>query len=116
MSSPMFGENVRLAQNGEFPFVVSIKRRNLFTILQENNHACSGVLVSNKDIITVNHCFQNVRDYITEVIVGSNDLCLGTIHYVSQWLSFNQWSTIRNVETNYITNDIAMIRVSNFSK
>jgi hypothetical protein len=112
LSNPMFGENVRNAREGEFPFVVSIRPMNLRNDFREIEHICTGVLVSNRDVLSVDHCNKYFRNIVAEVIVGSNDICLGRKYYVSWWLSFNQWSEIRNLELRYSKNDITMLRVS----
>jgi hypothetical protein len=48
----MFGENVRLAHEAEFPSVVSIRLMIPDRIRPEIDHVCSGVLVSLRDVLT----------------------------------------------------------------
>jgi hypothetical protein len=76
----MFGENVGLAHEGEFPYIVSVRRANPNNRDTEKDHVCTGVLVSNKDVVTVEHCFRHLRISNTEIIAGTNDLREGNIY------------------------------------
>jgi hypothetical protein len=111
MSLPMIGESVRIAYAREFPFVVSIKRINPSNEEPEKDHVCTGVLVSNQDIVTISHCFEHLRLYNTEVIIGSNNIRYGTTYYVSWWVSYFEWSLIENKPRRYPNNEITMLRV-----
>jgi hypothetical protein len=93
----MFGENVGLAHEGEFPYIVSVRRANPNNRDTEKDHVCTGVLVSNKDVVTVEHCLRE-----------------GNIYYVSWWMSYYEWTLIQNHERQYPQNEIVMLRVRSF--
>jgi secreted trypsin-like serine protease len=111
ISSPMFGENVRYANQGEFPFVVSIKRISFNNSEPENYHICTGTLVSNKDVLTAEHCSDNLLISDIEVIVGSNDIREGKQYNVSWWITYNTWISMKKKKSQYHNNDIMMLRV-----
>jgi hypothetical protein len=92
----MFGENVRHAQPREYSYIVSIKRVNPTNEEVEHDHVCTGVLVSNQDVVTVEH----LRE--------------GNIYYVSWWMSYYEWTLIQNHERQYPQNEITVLRVRNF--
>jgi V8-like Glu-specific endopeptidase len=107
----MFGEKVRLARKSEFPFVVSIKRMIPHSNNPENNHICTGTLVSIRDVVTAGHCNEFFQNHVPEVIVGTNNIRRGSRYYVSWWLSYNQWTEIRQTIRQFPLNDITMLRV-----
>jgi hypothetical protein len=77
----------------------------------ENDHVCSGVLVSMRDVLTVEHCHNYFQNHVPEVIVGSNNIRRGSRYYVSWWLSYNQWTEIRQTTRQFPSNDITILRV-----
>jgi hypothetical protein len=114
LPNPMIGENVRFAREKEFPFVVSIKRMNSDNDLSEDGHICTGVLVSNQNVLTIHHCFEYMQNYVTEILIGRSNLMKCHKYFVSWWLSYNDWASSRNIIPQFKTNDITMIRVSCF--
>ncbi|XP_011495553.1 PREDICTED: uncharacterized protein LOC105360361 [Ceratosolen solmsi marchali] len=111
-ASPIVGLNVRFAQIDEFPYVASIKRSNINNIHPETDHLCTGVLVSPRDVLTVDHCFYLASNQHVEIIIGRNNIRHGRIFHVSWWMSYNEWITVRHVTPQYINNDITMIRLT----
>jgi hypothetical protein len=80
-------------------------------IRPEIDHVCSGVLVSLRDVLTVDHCQNYFQNHVPEVIVGNNNIRLGSRYYVSWWLSYNQWNEMKGTVPEFQSNDIAMLRV-----
>jgi V8-like Glu-specific endopeptidase len=108
----MIGETVQEGSIREFPYIVSIKHINYYTSEPENDHVCTGVLVSSKDVLTMEHCFKNLRIQNTEVIVGSNNIREGLRYYVSWWMSYYEWTLIHSRGNRYSDNEMSMLRVS----
>ncbi|XP_011495558.1 PREDICTED: myeloblastin-like [Ceratosolen solmsi marchali] len=111
-ANPMFGENVRLANPGEFPFVASVKRINPSNPLSEYDHLCTGVLISNRDVLTVEHCLQPLSAFYIEISVGSHNIREGIKYPIDWWMSYSTWTTFRHIAPRYNKNDISIIRVS----
>ncbi|CRK95812.1 CLUMA_CG009264, isoform A [Clunio marinus] len=89
------------AFNGQFPFVASIRDTN-------NNHFCSGVLISNEWVVTLRTCMQGRTTLNTRVAFGSVNRSGGWTYTI--WNIF-----IRpNVDPRVTSNDIALIQTWNF--
>jgi secreted trypsin-like serine protease len=107
----MIGENVRQAQEAEFPFVVSIVRINSDDSTQVSRF-CTGTIVSSNDVLTVEHCLLNEIISNIQIISGAIDFRRGQRHNVEWWISYNQWAEQTNTPLEITLNDIAIVRVN----
>jgi hypothetical protein len=74
------GENVKSAEENEFKYVVSILEIDNSTLVPiEMYHRCTGTLVSKQDVLTAEHCVNNIFPSAIKMLIGSIDLRLGTI-------------------------------------
>jgi secreted trypsin-like serine protease len=108
----LIGRSVREVEEGEFPNVVCIARYSIHPNLLQYNIKCTGTLVSRDHILTSDHCFQNMGLRSLYVLVGSRDLRQTTRHYIYWWLTFNNWASTQDMEIEFDTNDIAIIKVN----
>jgi secreted trypsin-like serine protease len=107
----MIGQNVRYAENGEFDFIVSILKTSTRRINVDRDFLCTGTLVSQKHVLTVEHCFQFVTVEFSEVHIGSNDLRLGNVFYPERLISYFVWATHRRKRLSQ-RHDIAIVKVN----
>ncbi|XP_011495555.1 PREDICTED: uncharacterized protein LOC105360362 [Ceratosolen solmsi marchali] len=114
--SPIHGVNVRFADPGEFPYVVSIKRFNPTNPQPEKDHVCTGVLVSHRDVLTAERCADTFGNQRPEIVVGNNNIREGTKHYVHWWMAVRQWANVRNVALEFLQNSLLIYRVYSFLK
>ncbi|XP_011495556.1 PREDICTED: uncharacterized protein LOC105360363 [Ceratosolen solmsi marchali] len=110
--SPIHGVNVRFADPGEFPYVVSIKRFNPANPQPETDHVCTGVLISHKDVLTAESCLNSFLNQVPEVIVGSNNIREGSKHYVLWWLTYREWCRQRGRFHRFSINDVSILRLN----
>ncbi|XP_011495229.1 PREDICTED: chymotrypsin-2-like isoform X2 [Ceratosolen solmsi marchali] len=80
--------------------------------VRRNNHDCTGVLVSQKTVLTSAHCLATMKLDETVIVVGSTDLRRGRNFYPSFWLSYDRWISLKNKESQYSLNDIAIIKLA----
>jgi secreted trypsin-like serine protease len=106
------GENVKSANENEFKFVVSILTiDNSLQLPIERFHRCTGTLVSKQDILTAEHCMQDILPSSVKVLVGSIDLALSTEFRPMFFLPFENWSQQNEIWMEHQNNDIAFIKV-----
>jgi secreted trypsin-like serine protease len=108
----MVGENVRQAKEHEFPYIVSIKIINNGNREPENDHGCTGTILSQKDVLTVAHGLDNIPMIKIEVVVGSNDIRQGRKYHPYDFITFNSWAQKKKKRTQYANNDIAILKVN----
>ncbi|XP_011495560.1 PREDICTED: chymotrypsin-2-like [Ceratosolen solmsi marchali] len=101
----------RGAREGEFPFVVSIKKQE-YPNRPDKDHVCSGVLISNKDVLTIERCQECVTEGATEILYGSVNLKAGFKRYPLWWMTYVQWAHIKNKQLTYQQNQLAIIRLN----
>lgn len=91
-ASPTKDQYGRDVKADELTFVVSIGYKDSKET-EEENHFCSGVLVTKQHVLTAAHCLHQIRADRLQVIVGSADLYAGTKYFVKSWTSFIMWFT-----------------------
>ncbi|XP_058805557.1 granzyme M-like [Phymastichus coffea] len=112
-ATPLYGRDVRLAENNEFPFVVSLSLKSN-NIESEKNHFCGGSLITYSHVLTAEHCVINKLHYYDLVIkVGSIDLRNTSIYRVAWWITYNQWNVNYNDDEKIgnTSHDIAIIKL-----
>ena len=102
---------MRQVGEGTFPYVVAL------VLTDASNPAafrqiCTGTLVSNRDVLTSEHCVAGNNPDHFQIIVGSRDLRNGVRLSTLFWLSFEEWCRHVGKRISYYINDIAMIRVN----
>ncbi|XP_011500585.1 PREDICTED: chymotrypsin-1-like [Ceratosolen solmsi marchali] len=105
------GHNIRRPSSIEFPFIAGIIRRNR-DFITERDTVCTASLITDKNILTAEHCLTNEVVNGLIIIVGSNDLESPSRYYPAWWISFNQWSKLPSSRTTIYSNDIAVINLS----
>jgi hypothetical protein len=106
---------IRPVTHNEYPPAVCISEYNN-EVPNSFHMLCTGVLVSQTHILTVESCLQNVAANRIEFLIGPGDLSRSTSYYSMWWLSFNSWSEQNNRPIITPNNNIAIIKVSYFFK
>jgi V8-like Glu-specific endopeptidase len=75
-------------------------------------HFCTGTLVSNRDVLTSEHCVLNKPQNRVKVLVGSVDLRRSVKCNVLWWLGYDTWAQTHHLPPVYNLNDVAIIRVN----
>jgi V8-like Glu-specific endopeptidase len=78
----------------------------------QRDHGCGGTLVSIKDVLTAEHCIRNNNVQDIQIIVGSIDIWRGHKFFPSWWITYDHYTSIKHINNEFKSNDIAMIRVS----
>ncbi|XP_058793580.1 venom serine protease-like isoform X2 [Phymastichus coffea] len=105
IAEPIRGENVVAVEEGEFPFVVALITNTNCDII------CTGVLISERHVLTAAHCFEELQPNNTQVVLGSVDLTIGTRYNVGKWITYDEWAEIEGVPQSYDSTDIAIIKL-----
>ena len=109
-AEPIVGANIRTPNEHEYPFLVSLGYVSYVQGEQEN-HFCTGSLISERHVVTSAHCVANVPPWNIQVHVGSVDLRAGRKYSVSSWKMFSQWARENRQIFNYNINDVVVIKV-----
>lgn len=83
---------------------------------EEEVHICTGVLITNKFVLTAAHCFDGISSGEIQLIAGSVDLQKGYKYDISTWITYNQWAESKNILKSNNTHDIAMAKVTTTTK
>ncbi|XP_011495592.1 PREDICTED: chymotrypsin-2-like [Ceratosolen solmsi marchali] len=108
----LVGENVRTAPAEQYRYVVSISEINRYNPHPQRDHGCTGTLISVKDVLTAEHCIIRKAWNEIQIIIGSNDIWRGTKFFPSWWITYKRWITIKNIQQEFKSNDIAIIRLT----
>ncbi|XP_011500643.1 PREDICTED: uncharacterized protein LOC105364429 [Ceratosolen solmsi marchali] len=108
----LMGHKIREAKENEFPFIVAIIRRNR-DVMPCRDIICTASLISNKDILTAEHCMHDEVANGVGLIIGSIDLNSVKKYYAAWWISYDQWEEV-NLASKLIfaENDILLLRVN----
>jgi secreted trypsin-like serine protease len=107
----MFGQFVRLAEENEFAYVVTLVTYRPEDPIIENNYICSGSLITMQDVLTAGHCLENLQPHQVLIYAGSIDITNSLPYSIFRWISYNMYARINNIEPEFPVNDISNIRV-----
>jgi hypothetical protein len=110
----MVGPNIRHPNPNEYLYVVSIVRVDSENTTQTEKF-CIGTLVTRKDILTAEHCLVDEALAHLAIIAGSIDFRAGTRYSLFWWLTYEYWFIQFQIPFEHNINDIAMLRVRNYS-
>ncbi|XP_011500640.1 PREDICTED: chymotrypsin BII-like [Ceratosolen solmsi marchali] len=106
----LIGENVRLAGESEFPFIVAIMRYVLENNMRRN-YICAGTLISRKDILTAEHCLTAQHLTGIYVLAGSSNIDQTYKYYPEWWITYDQWANSNNHVIEMTDNDIGILNL-----
>ncbi|XP_011500583.1 PREDICTED: uncharacterized protein LOC105364372 [Ceratosolen solmsi marchali] len=106
----LIGENVRLAGESEFPFIVAIMRYVLENNMRRN-YICAGTLISRKDILTAEHCLTAQHLTGIYVLAGSSNIDQTYKYYPEWWITYDQWANSNNHVIEIADNDIGIVNL-----
>lgn len=112
---PLEGENIWPAMPNQFPFIASIRLRNPVSpnLLMNSGHYCSGSLITSKHVLTAAHCLERYAKDQIFISIGEEDLSnTGFVYEVESWITYVEWIRELNRSTEYLVNDIAIIKVN----
>ncbi|OXU23972.1 hypothetical protein TSAR_000022 [Trichomalopsis sarcophagae] len=108
-AEPSVGVNVQQLKENKYPFVVSIgDNRDPDQI----KHFCTGALISNRHVLTSEHCVEDLEYKDIHVLVGSFDLLEGRKIGVKSWLTYDDWADKNGYTSEFANNDIAVLTLS----
>jgi secreted trypsin-like serine protease len=97
-SKPIIGQNVVVAEEFEFPFIVFI------TVAPDRYYDplgpfyCSGSLVTRRDVLASDHCLRNRVPEDLQVNIGSYDIRTSDIYRPEWWVTYETWAMHRNMQ------------------
>ncbi|XP_011501554.1 PREDICTED: chymotrypsin-2-like [Ceratosolen solmsi marchali] len=105
----LVGDNVRAVNESEYPFIASIL---LNRINKSLSPFCTGILITNKDILTSETCteYKDPEDIV--ILIGANNLENRIKYYVEWWKSYNQWSLQTGEDIEIQKYDITLLRLT----
>ncbi|NP_001164348.1 serine protease precursor [Nasonia vitripennis] len=108
-AEPSVGVNVQQLKENKYPFVVSIgDNRDPDQI----KHFCTGALISNRHVLTSEHCVEDLEYKDIHVLVGSFDLLKGQKIGIKSWLTYDDWADKNGYTSEFANNDIAVLTLS----
>ncbi|XP_011495564.1 PREDICTED: thrombin-like enzyme 2 [Ceratosolen solmsi marchali] len=111
VTKPMFGSFVRLAEENEFVFAVSMVKINNIQPIIERDFICSGALVTKHNVLTSAHCTESYDPTQVLIYAGSINILRSRRYKISWWITYNNWAYSMNMLPRYLSNDIANIRL-----
>ncbi|XP_058793578.1 venom serine protease-like isoform X2 [Phymastichus coffea] len=105
IAEPIRGDNVFAVKEGEFPFVVALITKTNCDII------CTGVLISERHVLTAAHCFEEFQPNDTQVVLGSVDLTIGTRYNVSKWITYAEWLNMTGIVNVPREMDVAIVKL-----
>jgi V8-like Glu-specific endopeptidase len=103
-------DKIRSIFENEYPPVVCLEYMAVDTNIK--SILCSGVLITQSHVLTVEHCITHLSYSILEVLVGPGELSQTVSYYPIWWISFNQWASTRRPNRIEAYNDIAILKVN----
>jgi V8-like Glu-specific endopeptidase len=76
------------------------------------DHACTGTLITRKDVVTSEHCVLAEELQNSKIVVGSINLRECQDYFIFWWITYEQWAVAHNIDVEFNMNDVAVVRVS----
>ncbi|KAJ8664537.1 hypothetical protein QAD02_006199 [Eretmocerus hayati] len=111
-ANPLAGENVKKVTQNDLQYVVSIAYRER-SPERKNNHLCCGILISPRNVLTIERCLigKEIQDLV--IYIGSSDIRGSREYFPKRWITYNSWiRTSKSGSPPVLSTDIAVVKLN----